>query len=286
MNGCALDDAFQNIGGAPSPGCSADYATKMARKEERRKARRCKGPAAEYLDIEDKDPDRQTFHKLPDVPAMNPAIGMREHTPVTAPQGTTEAFSVHSNKMAPKDQHNRNFDKDPLHDYLEDEMEKRLIPVKVPSSEIFKSTKKYFGMDPDSDGFADYEPEATNETLYPDFRKTFEEAGVARAGSSASLPNPSVNMYWKPLTTAGAQTSFVEHLPPPGGKYYQRPSSNGEVSMDHVMKKLDKLFARLDDMNSSSPEQVTSELLMFISSGIFVLFMMDLLVKKGSKLRF
>jgi hypothetical protein len=52
------------------------------------------------------------------------------------------------------------------------------------------------------------------------------------------------------------------------------------------MKKLDKLWARLDDMNTSSPEQVTSELLMFISSGIFVLFAMDLLVKKGSTLRF
>ena len=286
MNGCALDDAFQNIGGAPSPGCAADYATKMARKEERRKARRCKGPAAEYLDIEDKDPDRQTFHKLPDVPAMNPAIGMREHTPVTAPQGTTEAFSIRSKCPTSCDQqHIHNFDKDPLHDYLEDEKQKRLVPVKVPTSEVFKSTKKYFGMDPDSDGFADYEPEETNETLYPDFRKTFEQAGVARAGSSASLPNPSVNMYWKPVTTAGAQTSFVEHLPPPGGKYHQRPL-NSEVSMDHVMKKLDKLFARLDDMNTSSPEQVTSELLMFISSGIFVLFMMDLLVKKGSRLRF
>ena len=286
MNGCALDDAFQNIGGAPSPGCSADYATKMARKEERRKARRCKGPAAEYLDIEDKDPDRQTFHKMPDVPAMNPATGMREHTPVTAPQGTMEAFSVRSKCPTSCDQqHIHNFDKDPLHDYLEDEMEKRLIPVKAPTSEIFKSTKKYFGMDPDSDSFADYEPEATNETLYPDFRKTFEQAGVARAGSSANLPNPSVNMYWKPVTTGGAQTSFVEHLPPPGGKYHQRPL-NGEVSMEHVMKKLDRLFARLDDMNTSSPEQVTSELLMFISSGIFVLFMMDLLVKKGSRLRF
>jgi hypothetical protein len=287
MNGCALDDAFQNIGGAPSPGCAADYATKMARKEERRKARRCKGPAAEYLDIEDKDPDRQTFHKLPSVPAMNPAIGLREHTPVTAPQGTTEAFSIRSKCPTSCDQqHIHNFDKDPLHDYLEDEMEKRIVPVKVPTTETLRSTKKYFGMDPDNDGFADYEPEPTNETLYPDFRKTFEQAGVARAGSSASLPNPSVNMYWKPVTTAGAQTSFVEHLPPPGGKYHQRPSSNGEVSMDHVMKKLDKLFARLDDMNTSSPEQVTSELLMFISSGIFVLFMMDLLVKKGSRLRF
>jgi hypothetical protein len=52
------------------------------------------------------------------------------------------------------------------------------------------------------------------------------------------------------------------------------------------MKKLDKLWSRLDDMNTASPEQVTSELLMFISSGIFVLFMMDMLVRKGSRLRF
>jgi hypothetical protein len=90
-------------------------------------------------------------------------------------------------------------------------------------------------------------------------------------------------MFWKPLTSSGAQTSFIEKLPPPGGEYY-RPTGrlNGEISPDEIMKKLDKLWARLDDMNNSSPEQVTSELLMFISSGIFVLFMMDLLVKKGS----
>jgi hypothetical protein len=93
-------------------------------------------------------------------------------------------------------------------------------------------------------------------------------------------------MYWKPRTVSGAQTSFIDHLPPPGGKYYQAPSK-GEVTMDQVMKRMDMLFARLDDMNqTSTPEQVTSEMMMFISSGIFVLFLMDLLVKKGSTLRF
>jgi hypothetical protein len=273
MNYCALDDAFQSIGNAPSPGCTSDYATRAARKEERRKARRCKGPPAAYLDISDKDPDRQQLNKLPDIPAMNPATGLREHVPVYAPQGSLEPF-------VPRN------DDDPKGDYVRAE-----IPLNIPgTTEAQKpcpGRKKWFGADADGEAFADYVPDAENYRLQPDFLTAFEQAGVARAGSAAALPNPSVNMFWKPLTTSGAQTSFIEKLPPPGGEYYRPPARmNGDVSNDDIMKKLDKLWARLDDMNTSSPEQVTSELLMFISSGIFVLFMMDLLVKKGSTMRF
>jgi hypothetical protein len=274
MNYCALDDAFQAIGGgAPSPGCTNDYAGKAARREERRKAKRCKGPPAEYLDITDKDPDRQQLNKLPIIPAMNPATGLREHVPVYAPQGSLEPF-------VPRN------DGDATGDYVRAE-----IPLNIPgTTEVQKpcpGRKKWFGADADGEAFADYVPDAQNYRLQPDFLTAFEQAGVARAGSTANLPNPSVNMFWKPLTPTGAQTSFIEKLPPPGGEYYRPPSRmNGDSSNDDIMKKLDKLWARLDDMNTSSPEQVTSELLMFISSGIFVLFAMDLLVKKGSTLRF
>jgi len=276
MNYCALDDAFQVIGGAPSPGCGNDYATKTARKEERKKARRCKGPPAAYLDISDKDPDRQNLNKLPEVPAMNPATGLREHVPVYAPQGSLEPF-------VPRN------DDDPTGDYVRAELP--IVGLNVPgTTEAQKpcpGRKKFFGADPDGDTFADYIPDAPDYKLQPDFLAAFEQSGVARAGSASKLPNPSVNMFWKPLTTSGAQTSFIERLPPPGGNYYKPPvRMNGEISNDDIMKKLDKLWARLDDMNSSSPEQATSELLMFISSGIFVMFIMDLLVKKGSMLRF
>jgi hypothetical protein len=281
MNYCALDDAFQEVGGAPSPGCATDYATRAARKEERRKARRCKGPAATYLDLGEQDPDRQQFTKLPEVPPMNPSTGVREHTPVEAPQGSREPFTAERMEPYQRDPPESRACQGPLSE----------IPTNVPGpakrQQNCSNVKKFFGAGIDDDAFADYVPDQADYKLQPNFLKAFEQAGVARAGTSATLPNPSVNMYWKPLTTSGAQTSFVEHLPPPGGKYYEPPSRNyGEVSTAEIMKKIDKIFARLDDMNNSSPEQVASEIMMFISSGIFIIFLMDLLVKKGGKMRF
>jgi hypothetical protein len=283
MNYCALDDAFQAIGGAPSPGCSMDAASKAARKEERRKARRCKGPAATYLDL---DPDRQSAQNET-VPAMNSAIGMTEHVPVTAQYGITEPFS---HKHPKEKQDTPNFDKDPLYDYIQSDIEEHVMKVRTTDSNSSKSSRKsYFGasVEDGDDGFADYIPDEKDEPT--DFRKAFDHMGVGRAGSTATLPNASANMYWKPLTRTGAQTAFVEHLPP---NAYTSHSSNTSFNRDHgsmsdVMKKIDKLFARLEDMNSStSPEQATSEIMMFVSSGIFVLFLMDLMVKKGSTMRF
>ncbi len=295
MNYCALEDAFQLNGTAPSPGCTNDYATKMARKEERKKAKRCKGPPATFLDIDDKDPDRQHLNKLPSVPAMNPYTGLREHVPVTAPQGSSEPFAnpnqfLHTKKTVhnstDNDSGSSSYDKDPMDEYIKNEERGHVMVVPTNGSNMVQ-TKKFFGASgPSEESFADYIPDQEDYKLQPDFSKAFEQSGVSRAGSTNTLPNPSVNMYWKPLTSSGAQTSFIEHLPPPGGKYYKASSKYEDVSMQDVMKKIDRIFARLDDMNVSSPEQITSEILMFVSSGIFVLFLMDLLVKKGSSLRF
>lgn len=270
MNYCALDDAFQGSENYPSPGCERDYSSKEARREERRKAKKCRGPPLEFLNLgnDNKDPDRQHISKLPQIPAMNPNTGLREHAPVDAPQGSLEPFLPRN-------------DDDPVGDYV-----RATLPTNIPgANESIKSTsgkKKFFGADPDSEGFADYDPGASSFNLGPDFRKAFEEAGVARAGSFNSvLPNPSVNQYWKPITPSGTQTAFYEQLPPPSGEYYR-----GLPEKDEIMKKIDKIFARLDDLQNSSPEQATSEILMFISSGIFVLFLMDILVKKAGSMKF
>ena len=221
------------------------------------------------------------------VRAMNDTIGLSEHTPVTAQY---DGFTHRHSDTTPVDQSAKNFDKDPLDKYIKNEISNHLMEVErfKPDSDdspALPPLKNFFGADPDGDSFADYIPDASDYRLQPDFQKAFSQAGAARAGSTPTVPAPPVDMYWKPLTRSGAQTSFVEHLPPPSGKYHGSNQKQDD-SMQEVTRKLDKLFARLDDMNASSPEQVTSEILMFISSGIFVLFFMDLLVKKASTMRF
>jgi hypothetical protein len=261
MNYCSLNDAFPSTEGVPSPGCMDQQAAKAARKEERRKMKRCKPQGI--------DPDRQQYGKLPDVPAMN-----------------ATDMGMDSKAWATQEFHS-------FADDVNDPFEP-LVPIPTPSvasttmtqndaSPSVPKKKGYFGQDPE-DHYADYMPAQTDYRLEPDFLGTFEQMGVEKAAGKSLLP-PAANMYWKPTTRSGAQTAFIESLPPQ--KYHKPMEMNrGDPTVQELMKRMDVLFARLDELNATTPEQMTSELLMFISSGIFVLFMMDLLVKKGSKMRF
>jgi hypothetical protein len=293
MNYCSLQDAFG------SPGCDGDSGGKEARKEERRKAKRCKGPAATFLDI--KDPDRQAQDKLPDIPPMNPAIGLREHTPVDAMQGELEPFqgsmscesplmrqdinSVHKFEKAENDDeaiiaHQRRFewkartDGDPTGD-------KQRSTLPNPANLTVGTSSSFFGKDPE-EGFANYVPDAKNYLMEPSFTSAFNLTPGGRAGSAA-LPVPSVRDYWKPPAFGGTSTSFFNKLPDPGGSM---PKQQG-LSYESLSRKIDGVMSRLEEMNRrSTPEQTQTDILLFVSSGIFVLFMMDLLVRKGSTMRF
>jgi hypothetical protein len=302
---CSLDVAFQEPQeGAPSPGCTDADASRQARKEERRKARKAKVlPMGSYVDPS-KDPDRQHLIPLPDVPAMNPSSA----SSASSASASASAFSTPSDSF---DSYNKatihsktwknpypptssKYDKDTLDEYSKAEYENHYMTIPINGNSVTAS-KRFFGAQgPTDEPYADYIPEESHQLLQPDFTKAFSSgSGTSRAGTSSSLPPTPMDMYWKPLTPSGVSTAFTqngsgsamsmsrEHLPPHHS--LRSAYEKGEISMEDVMKKLDKLFAKLDDMNQSTPEQLTSEMLMFISSGIFVMFLMDLLVKRGGR---
>jgi len=286
MNYCSLDDAFPAMGGAPTPGCEDPYATKQARKEERRKAKRCKGPPLAFF-----DPDRPAHGTVERGASSGPTLW--EPAPVQEGYHAEEDFR--KKHRATEDQDHPNFDKDPLYSYVQREVNDHVMHVTGSTTEAYDapaSKKSFFGADPEEDTPVEpiREPMTTREE--PASFETAFQPTTLNSTSNIMAPQPSTsmmpfpNMYWKSKTPA--QSAFVEHLPPMPIASNRVHGRSRDPEMTEMMRKMDRLFAQLEEVKNggASPEQMTSEIMMFISSGIVILFLMDLMVKKGGSMRF
>lgn len=306
MDGCSLNDAFPD-GPFGSPGCLDRGAADESRRQEKKKARRCRGPALTYLNggmnmVGSVDPDRPSQIKPEPVPVMNSATGMYQHAPVTQ-QYDYETF-VGSMDSLPQIRQD----------------------VEGPNALQTSALPSFFGANPNDDGstsivakkrsktegfqsgaapFVNVIGSEEGLTLQPDFAKSFGTKGAARAegvyipsgpspiGQETSyltptgmmpnsiLPVPNIDMFWKENGLAGGQSSFFSQLKAPGGQpagsaVDQDAASDVPGSRREVLTKLDKIFARLDDMEAQKTEHAQTEVLLFIMTGLGVIFMMDI----------
>lgn len=304
MEGCSLHDAFPD-GAFGSPGCLDRGAADESRRQEKKKARRCRGPALTYLDggmnmVGAVDPDRPAQKRAVPVPALNSATGLREHVPVTQ-QYDYETFVG---------------DMDSLPQIRQD--------VQGPNALQTTSAPSFFGANPNDDSSTSIVAKKRTEgfqsgaapfvnvigseeayTLQPDFAKSFAAKGTTKAegvpissGPSPTsqetsyltptgmmpnsiLPVPNIDMFWKENGLAGGQSSFFSQLKAPGGQpsgsaVDQDAASDVPASRREVLTKLDKIFARLDDMEAQKTENAQTEVLLFIMTGLGVIFLMDI----------
>ncbi len=294
MEYCSIDDAFPPIGGGPAnPGCRDNKAGAIARKEERKKAKKCKGPPLTFLegsgDAPLTDPDRPALIPLPDTPPMNPRTGLIQHAPVDAPP--KEPFEDMSPE--PKAEMAASFRSEQPLPEMQAIYNKlpNLSDIPGPNKALKGKVPSYFGANYDDDsveeGFASFTNIIGDDPGYrlnPDFTSAFAGKGVEKATGVDVLPIPSVKNVWKPLTPSGARTAFFDRLPSPGGDIpIGQVSSSNEK--EELFRKLDSIYARLDDLESRRGENAQTETLLFIMSGIFVLFSMDLLVKRTGNIR-
>ncbi len=292
MDYCSVDDAFPEIGPS-STGCVDQKGSEGARKEERKKAKRCKGPPLTFLDL---DPDRPAVQRVPEVPPLNPATGLREHAPVDAPQA--EPFQ---DVNVPYDLTSQRQPDDA------GQVARNTFPRVGGQNTLPKKpgcTPSYFGASGDmKEGFQgtfgltpkNYSPSVNYENvignddayrLYPDFKAAFDRVtGTGAAAGRPLAPVPSVGLEWKPLTPSGARTAFFDELPPPGGTYPKETAVALAEDTKTITKKLDMLFARLDDLESRRGENTQTEILLFVMSGLFVIFGMDVISKQAARIR-
>lgn len=288
MEYCSINDAFPNL---------TDYSAREQRKEERRKAKRCKGPPLSFLEPDPNavvtDPDRPALRPKPIEPPLNKETGLREHAPVDAPP--LEPFQdlppVYGKAGNPTLKATLQSEKPPADLAYLNKMPKNVAgPTK--QQPIPAGTPAFFGANLDEDmseGFASFTNVIGDDPAYrlsPDFGAAFGGKGVPKAGSGSALPIPVMNNFWKPLTPAGARTAFFDSLPAaPKTMYPEAVMGGGEESKQEIFQKLDRIFARLDDLEIRRKENAQTEVVLFVMSGIFILFSMDLLVRKTGNVR-
>jgi len=115
--------------------------------------------------------------------------------------------------------------------------------------------------------------------LDADFTKSFDQPGLERSAGTP-LPTPELRHRWKPLSVDRVDTAYTNT---------RKPSQftgldPGEYT---AMKgKIDALMARLDDLeNRAAGANPQLEMLSFIMTGLFLMFALDLAVRKSGSMR-
>ena len=248
MEGCSLHDAFPDAGGKPG---------RSARREERRRAATCGGPALAFLKAQsaDLDPDRQTQTKLPPAEKVGGAgVGFKQ-------------------------------EEDGFHDGGGGDLAAQQVNDVIGRAKA-KTTGQapdYFGKAP-VDAYADFSSSPKDNPGYllgagqADFLGSFAAPGLGKAGGEATLATPMTNLAWKPMSSGAWSTGSGSAT---GSATGQGTNTSFLNSEDHatMVKKLDLLFARLEDLESRENVNGHIEVTMFILSGLFLLFGIETLRK-------
>lgn len=267
MDLCTLEDAFpniqngsvKNISELPYVGGKDAFSSKEERRAARKLAKKRKGSPAEAY-TPPTDPDRPAVERMKSV------------------------------------------------DTVTEQKEGFVLPVLPKASCIFSDpgTPSYFGagMEDLEEAFSAYSAaprDDINYRLQPDFAKSDMLKGAQKAASEP-LPEPPLTDSWKPLTPGASYTSYFNEIPAPkkpakigpqpdpdwGAKTQdsaQGPVAANESSQvnnhqDALLKRIDELMGRLEQLEKKSKEDSQTEILMFVGTGLFLLMSFELLARR------
>lgn len=258
MDFASLQDAFPTFGQEPI--------------KKKKKSRPPRMPYADGLpsevgqegfqDTAPTDPDRPAVQRMNEVPSMNRALDNADELGNLVNQDTL--FMLKSTGAT------------------------AMNSLPTPRSMIRNSQAKapsFFGAEPFQNPSEDTNALFSNRTDAPngymldaDFTKSFDQTGFGKATNSP-LPTPELRQRWKPLSN-GIDTAFVS----------TRKSSQfaglDTSDIDAMKSKLDSLMARLDDLeNRRANTNPQMEMLAFIMTGLFLMFGLDVAVRKSAGMR-
>lgn len=139
----------------------------------------------------------------------------------------------------------------------------------------------FFGAEPFSNPSEDSMAVFNNHVDHPngymldaDFTKSFDEPGFGKS-TGTPVPTPELRQRWKPLSVDRIDTSFTDTEK---SSQFQGLSTEDVQSMRN---KIDMLMSRLEDLeNRAEGAHPQLEMLSFIMTGLFLMFVLDLTVRK------
>ena len=181
-------------------------------------------------------------------------------------------------------------EKDPMNDYLDESTKFQMKSTVMNSLPSPRSTIKleqaslpsFFGAEaftnPGEDTMAPFNSHVDHPNGYmleSDFTKSFDQTGFGRS-TGVPLTTPELRHRWKPLSAERIHTSYTSD-----------GADMGDMdNISSIKSKIDALMARLDDLeHRASGANPQMEMLSFIMTGLFLMFVLDVTVHKTNGMR-
>jgi hypothetical protein len=244
MELCSIEDAFPDF---QRPASKKNVNAAALTKEQRRAIKKAKkARVVEPAEEVETDPDRPALKRMGELPAfVNYSDAFQDLSGTTASIPKVDAI---------------------------------LKNVKYPD---------YFGKGPDDEveGFSNFtgvdEDTIANRLVPQTLSRGFDRVGVDKAGSGGGeLPAPSRNDNWKPLTDAKVTTAnTTENMTKTAVPALRDEPHVEPPKREVLLAKIQDLTKRLEDLERHRPRNNQRELLIFISSGMFLIISFDLAMR-------
>lgn len=111
-----------------------------------------------------------------------------------------------------------------------------------------------------------------NNANTPDWIKDKIQHNSAKPTRAVDTPSPWIDgkpTLWQNIQPTNISTNVTNNI---------------NTQIDDIQRRLDSMFSKLDELDESRSQSAHLEILMFILGGLFLLFILDVLVKQGARI--
>jgi hypothetical protein len=272
MDLCGLDEAFGLIS-QPSASCLGGSSTTESRKHDRKKAKKCRGPQQAYLESDmsflgqTTDPDRPAVKRMESVPVNESFVGESGGGDLA-----TIRKVVQGNNLLQKGDKPSYFGASPNdspNSAIPGKKKEGFEDVAMPYGDVIGEESGKLNHDFTNDAKA--WQQAKNGLVNMESPKYGILSDELKGLETPELPPPETSFDWQKAGLRGYEKAKPK-----------KAEKSDDINKQEILRKMDTILSRLDDMQYVDQENAQKEVLLFIMTGLGILFVMDIACRASS----